>query len=725
MRRLLLLLTILCFIDIAQAQKTPYIPAFLLDPNTIEGSQFTWTKTAQSDNFTIIWGNTVGLDPTTASDPSLAFDPSKILDTMEYLYTAIKQTGFLNDSAGTKLAQYKIPIVMYNTWGPGGIEGFATGGAADGIIGTFTVHPIAMQDGKVAAHEFTHSLQAQNDIDYRTTYGFGPAQLATGIFWETHANFMRSYIYPDAVSAWGMDVYHLETWGDWKNTYENYELLFAIEQSEGMEMINRMWREAYSYEYPIQAYKRLAGYNQATFNDSMYGYVRRMATFDFPHLNVGSSFRQARSNDLQNYLPTIQAAYNILKRIPGTTDHYEIPIEQAPEEYAYNLIPLHVNPDSCAVIMKFKGHTDANAHAGWRYGFVTEKPDGTVSRYSPTYSDTTKEISFELQSGEAKMYFMVMGASFDNITTDTSNDTWHGYPKHFRFPYEVVIHGAVPEGYQDAALFRAQLKTAGAPHTNGGGWVESTASVAASVFVDSSAMVLGNANITGNARIENTAVVKDASVAGNVHISNNAFVVGGTYDGNAQLRGHSYTENVMASGNAIIGMRAHVANYTLAGNIEVGGDVVVYNSTGSCNNGVYYVLTNYYDDKLLECDNRTASHPANADVNNTYAAFTNSQMAMACNCSTIPNCFTLGIQEGYAANKIQFSIFPNPATNSVTVSSNETAFISIIDLTGRALLVTESKGKQIAIDISSIPAGIYFITLKSENGEGVEKLIIQ
>lgn len=628
---LLLFFTSLCAAVIAQ--KTAYIPNYLLNPNDPNGAQFTWSKTLQSPNFTLIWGNTVGLNPANHPDPNLAFNPAKILDTMEVIYAAFKALGFVDDAPGTNLSQYKIPIVMYGTWGPNGAQGFANGGDADGVIGAFWVHPNAMQDGRVAAHELVHSLQALCNIDYRAAHGLGLVWLNAGIFWETHANFMRNLLYPSSVSAWGMDVYHIETWGDWKNTYENYQMLLAIMESEGIDMVNRLWRESFSSEYPLQAYKRLAGYNQAQFNDSLFQYARRMATCDFNYNNIGTYFRQYRNADLVSHLPSVQATYSILKKIPDADNRYEIPIEQAPEEFAYNVIPLYPESDSCAVIIKFKGHTEANPHAGWRYGFVAAYPNGTVSRYSPTYSENTREINFRLQGNESKLFLVVMGAPFDQITTNTTNDTWHGYPKHFRHPYELNISGAKPEGLQNPANFRSQLKTNGHLHANGGGWVQNSATVANSVYVGPHAMVLGNANISGQVRIENTALVKNATMSGQVNVLDNAFVDRGNYSGNAVIRGQGFAENVTMSQNALIGMRAKVTNYKLSGTAEVGGDVVVYNENGDCNNGVHYRLTNYYDNKLLECDGRTANHPANQDVNNNYTPFSNEDMAAQCQCA--------------------------------------------------------------------------------------------
>jgi len=598
------------------SQKAAYIPLYLQDPNNVDGAQFSWNKTAQSDNFIIIWGNTVGTDPASYPDPDLSFNPVAILDTLEIIYQQFKSLGFVDDTIGTNLNKYKIPVVIYNTWGLNGAMGYANGGDADGVIGAFWVHPIAMHTGHVAAHELTHSLQAQSVIDYRQTHGLGPVWNNAGIFWETHGNFMRNLLYPTDVTAWGMDQYHIETWGDWKNTYENYELLIAIMESNGINMVNRLWRESFSNEYPLQAYKRLAAYNQQEFNDQMYTYVRRMATFDFNYKNIADYFRQYRKDDLVNYLPSLQSCYTLLQQDSLKARHYTVPVYLAPEEYAYNIIPIYPDTDSCSVIIKFIGHKETNMHAGWQYGFVTAFADGKLSRYSDTYDKESLEIAFSLQADETNMYLVVMGAPEDKITTNTTNDTWKGYPKHFRYPYDLSIMGGVPEGYQTPSSFRSQLKNNGHLHINGGGWIQNSATVSSSVYVGDHAMVLGSSVLSGNVSIENHSLVKNTKISGNVKILDNAFVIGGTYSGNAIIRGQAYAENNTVSENAIIGMRARVSNYKLFGNIEVGGDVIVYNEMGSCNNGVYYRMTNYYQDNLLECDGRTANHPDNLDVNN-------------------------------------------------------------------------------------------------------------
>lgn len=709
------------------AQKTVYIPLYLLDKNTVDGKQFSMSKTLQSENFILIWGDSSGINPLKSRNPDLVFNPQKVLDTMESIYKAFVKFGFAQDDIGTKLHQYKIPIIMLNTFGETGVVGWAFGGDADGQIGAFWAHPLAMQTGHVAAHEFTHSLQAQAVLDYRNSKGLGIVWKNAGIFWETHANFMRNLLYPQDVTAWGMDVYHIEKWGDWKNTYENYEVLLAVMESDGIDIVNRLWRESMSNEYPLQAYKRLMNYNQIQFNTKMYDYVKRMTTFDFVYNNIGKYFRQYRKDDLLHWLPSVQACYTILKQDSLSSTHFTVPIEIAPEEFAYNIIPIHPDSNSCAVIIKFKGHLDAHIHAGWRYGFVSTHQDGSISRYGKMYSDVNTEIAYTLKSDEKGLYLVVMGAP-GVITNDSSNDTWHGYPKHYRFPYELSILGGVPEGYQNSTDFRKQLKINGHLHSNGGGWIDNEATVSASVFVGPYAMVLGRSKISGNARIENTSLIKDATIEGNLIASDNAFIVGGNYKDNAVLRGQAFLENDTIWNNAIIGMRAKVSNYKLHGNIEVGGDVLVYNSSGDCTNGVYYRMTNYYEDNLLECDGRTKNHIANSDVNNVIQPFTSSEMKMNCNCTNYPACLTVGIDK-LKPSKVEFLVYPNPVSDIVNFQFNSLKgfkkSVCLYTSFGRLLLSENTNNDLLGLDVSTLASGIYLAKLFVEGQESNVKLIIQ
>lgn len=75
-----------------------------------------------------------------------------------------------------------------------------------------------------------------------------------------------------------------------------------------------------------------------------------------------------------------------------------------------------------------------------------------------------------------------------------------------------------------------------------------------------------------------------------------------------------------------------------------------------------------------------------------------------------------------------FQIFPNPANNLLNVqlqsseTSNSTA--TIFDNTGRLVLSQPLSTQNERIDISHIPAGIYFVKIQSKNTQQVERLVI-
>jgi hypothetical protein len=346
------------------------------------------------------------------------------------------------------------------------------------------------------------------------------------------------------------------------------------------------------------------------------------------------------------------------------------------------------------------------------------------------YDQDSSEIVFEMLPDESQLYFVVMGAPHDMITTNTSNDTWHGYPKHFRFPYALKISGGYPEGFQEPSDFRSQLKTDGAQHANGGGWVQNPASVSSSVYVAPHAIVLGNSNITGDVRIENTALVRDAQVSDDVVIKDNAFVLGGTLSDNVIVRGQAFSENNTLWDSATIGMRARVSSYRLHGDIEVGGDVVVYNNTGDCDTGVYYRMTNYYQDNLLECDGRSSTHPDNLDVNQILGPSAFTSTPSICNCNTFPDCLTVGIYEN-ANSESQAMLFPNPASSILTCvrndGINQPATLTLY--TSLSVLVMKrafQNSGSMDLDISTLPAGMYLVVIHQAEGplESL-KLVIQ
>ncbi len=76
-------------------------------------------------------------------------------------------------------------------------------------------------------------------------------------------------------------------------------------------------------------------------------------------------------------------------------------------------------------------------------------------------------------------------------------------------------------------------------------------------------------------------------------------------------------------------------------------------------------------------------------------------------------------------NKTDFliQIFPNPATTSITIQTPQASTIEIFNLEGQILRTIKQTELKTSIDVSQLPAGIYFIRATSEKGADVRKFV--
>jgi len=105
-------------------------------------------------------------------------------------------------------------------------------------------------------------------------------------------------------------------------------------------------------------------------------------------------------------------------------------------------------------------------------------------------------------------------------------------------------------------------KGTGYYHSNGGGWVDNTATVHSTAYVGPNAMVLGSARVYNNARIEDYAVIKgSAIVQDNAVISGYAVVMDNArVRGNAKARDRAIVEdNAIVEGNGVVEDYAHLS----------------------------------------------------------------------------------------------------------------------------------------------------------------------
>jgi CubicO group peptidase (beta-lactamase class C family) len=94
--------------------------------------------------------------------------------------------------------------------------------------------------------------------------------------------------------------------------------------------------------------------------------------------------------------------------------------------------------------------------------------------------------------------------------------------------------------------------------------------------------------------------------------------------------------------------------------------------------------------------------------------------------TTIKNYMTLGIKEN--TNSSSLDLFPNPATNDLTInlgSTNKNAEITITDITGKIIYTTTStEAKLLEVSTKDFSSGVYVVQIKTANFIETKKLIV-
>ncbi|HZV67979.1 MAG TPA: DUF6055 domain-containing protein [Saprospiraceae bacterium] len=605
------------------------LPSYLLSQKQIYipqewqqgGFDYSLTRSAESDNFIVFWGPLAGDDPTQAPG-DISFDPQNILTTAESLYKFYIDTiQFINDDAGL-IHQYKIILVMLNTWPD--YDGWAFGGNYDGVVGAMWMHPQAASSGPTLAHEFTHTLQNYTWM-MNPGHGFIDSSYV-GFFWETHAEFMALQRYPSVALEFDMARW-LNTcqfhWSSTRHHYQAFVFLQFIKEKDGIGMINRMWNEANIGEHPLETFKRLKNITQDQLNDLFGEYAMRNVTWDY---EIGDLLRDRVStlNPVFVSHPTI-----IPELIDSASQRYRIQNHLAPQDYGYNIIQLYPQElEGCQkriVYLNLLGqytfpHFD---EAGLRFGFVAVDNLGHP-RYSELYIDH-KETSFEMEDDESELYLVVTGAPAHH-----HNYPWEiGFPKIYRFPYEFKLENAFPEGFQPG--FHETPAVPGAPHINGGGFVAASALVSPTAYIGPHAQVLDDARVLDHASIEDYAIIEHSAIVKDDAVVSGLGIIGESAQvyGNAVVTGQAHVfgssevfDSAFVDENTLIFNTKVFENASLAGNtfcwganlhgdIHLGGDAEFFRE---CDDGTYLQFESAYD---RNCDGLDV-HPANVDITSQF-----------------------------------------------------------------------------------------------------------
>jgi uncharacterized protein DUF6055 len=550
------------------ATKTLYIPTRWTQTGEVPWAQ---DRTKESNNFILMWGEKSGTNPAAASSP-YNFNPDNIITQLENLYSFYVNDMKFTPESGA-LAQYKIIVIITNTWNRTELNAWATGGSVDGKVGIINIDPKAALPGSWGlAHELGHVFQ---NYTFLGRSGFGFTDASAGTFWEASAEFMAMQALPTTaagdLSRWlrSENLYYSSS----RHHYGAWMLAQYIKDRDGLAMFNRIWNEAKSNEHPLEVYRRITGITQAELNRRVGEYATRTVTYDFGNRSTLMPF-------INNVYGAgfLNNAYNggNVEAVDQSLGHYRISARQAPSDYGFNKIKLVPASDGALIRLRLKGHAETGA-SGWTFGLVAVGSSGTP-RYSTLVTGTDGQVDFQLQPGESQAWLVVTGTP----SAVPHYGFLDGYTKARRFPYEFRLTGATPSGFE-AGYTKPNATNGGHWHSNGGGWVSGSASVAASAYVGPKAAVYAG-TVSGNARIEGLGWVNGGTVSGNAVVKDNALVQGGA---------------------------------NLSGNIVVGGDAEF---AIACSSGTYL---------MFNPDRKCDGGGGETDINPSFTGFASADLAVS------------------------------------------------------------------------------------------------
>ena len=103
-------------------------------------------------------------------------------------------------------------------------------------------------------------------------------------------------------------------------------------------------------------------------------------------------------------------------------------------------------------------------------------------------------------------------------------------------------------------------------------------------------------------------------------------------------------------------------------------------------------------------------------------------MTIPCNCNTAMVTFwvtPLDITPTAENNALDISIYPNPATDFVTVEGEDLQSVMLIDINGKTLSSIAAKGNSVRLDVSGLKAGVYIISAKTRSTSSFVKSILK
>ncbi|MCR5821286.1 MAG: hypothetical protein K6F94_10160, partial [Bacteroidaceae bacterium] len=374
-----------------------------------ENSQWCYQRSQQSKHWIVFWDNGYGDTKPSGLD--------NILETADKIFEFYADSlKFITINQGkSKTDTYKMIIRLRSS-----TEWEASGSGIDDVIGLLTLSRWAYtsRDGQTMAHEIGHCFQYQVHCDNNNSNGFMYANGDGSVFWEMCAQWQAYKFYPKMQfgNEWfsnTLNGMHREPC-EADLRYNNYFLQdFWCFKQQDMGAVGEVWNRSVKPDDPLQGYMRIFMWGTATkkaaqLGDEMWEYGARMTTFDIDALrSLGANYISSR-------------AQCKMHKISG---NYWMPdADNCIENYGNNAIRLKITSQTkdVDIAASFLGMADTTGYcsynktaAGWRYGFVALKKDGTRV-YSEMREANYKEpgglLEFTVPAGCSDLFFVVSGA---------------------------------------------------------------------------------------------------------------------------------------------------------------------------------------------------------------------------------------------------------------------------------------------------------------------------
>ncbi len=416
------------------AQKAVYIPTFITDAKmdlNDPASQWSYSRSKQSDNIILFWEAGFGADPSTATGV-YKVDINQLMANAEKCYTYyIDSIQFV--SKGTSVTdKYKLMIFLLHS-----TEWAAYGSGQDDKVGSLHVNPAAANIKTVVAHEIGHCFQYITGCDTKGGFRYGLGENGDGGngFWEQCAQWMAFKVYPEEkFNDRDFKYYTKSTYKHILHEDPRYSNFFIQDYwafKRGLDAIGKIWRESTKPEDPVETYKRLFQLSQEKFNDEIYEQAVRLTTWDLPAIKKdGAAFIDTRKQTKMNL-------------VDGS---WRIDTTECLQNYGYNSIKLEAPTTKTKVKVQFKGlageanYTTINKPVGgWRFGFVALLKDGTrvyskmMKANVQQDKNPTQKLSFTCPDNCTNLWLVVSGAPQAH-----SKHPWDDNPANDEeWPYEI------------------------------------------------------------------------------------------------------------------------------------------------------------------------------------------------------------------------------------------------------------------------------------------------